>query len=229
MISISSSWGQETKCWTYAWHILKGSLCDQIYTVFCTWMLGDTMINLIVLAIWSEYDPLLFVLSCMKDQNQILTQWTLPLAYQASALQFLQSITWLQPASSKYLWHALPRPFRDTAGYCPLLRYLLLQSVLSATVPGLLCMMAWCGATPSDGCLAPQCPSSPVPLCAALPACLVGGQKPVQHRATDSWAHWFPSKGFIWKAHGTYVLLEAFSWQSALYSLSTSAAEETSC
>lgn len=61
------------------------------------------MINLTVLATWSEYDLLLFIVSCMKDQNQILTQWTMSLAYQASALQFLQSITWLQLANSKYL------------------------------------------------------------------------------------------------------------------------------
>lgn len=61
------------------------------------------MINLTVLATWFEYDLLLFVVSCMKGQNQILTQWTMSLAYQASALQFLQSITWLQLANSKYL------------------------------------------------------------------------------------------------------------------------------
>lgn len=62
-----------------------------------------------------------------------------------------------------------------------------------------------------------------------LPMHLVGGQQPAQFRATDSWARWFPSESFIWKAHGTSVLLEAFSWHGALYSLSASATEETNC
>lgn len=49
-------------------------------------------------------------------------------AYQASPLQFLRSIPWLQLANSKRLWNALPMPLQDTAGYCKVLRYLLLQS-----------------------------------------------------------------------------------------------------
>lgn len=149
----------------------------------------------------------------------------------ASALQFLRSISWLQLANSKCLWNALPIPLQDTAGYCNVLRYLLLQSFLSATVPGRLYVFAWCWAVlrrlfcslVSLLTCSSACSWDP------LPVHLVGGQKPVQYRATDSWAHCFPSESFIWKAHGTSVLLEAFSWHGALYSLSASATDETNC
>lgn len=40
----------QMKCWGYAWHLLKGSLYDQICTAFCICQLGVTMINLTILA-----------------------------------------------------------------------------------------------------------------------------------------------------------------------------------